>query len=72
MQFENGQIVMFTEFLEEGDEEVRFVVIEDREDRVLVEEICDLELPPQRSLPKADLELAPDQTIRQKPKSPLL
>ncbi|MCZ7861514.1 hypothetical protein O9X98_08890 [Agrobacterium salinitolerans] len=71
MQYENGQIVMFREFLEEGDEEARFVVIEDRDTRILVEEICDLPLPPQRSFEKSEVVLAPDQTVQQKPRAPL-
>lgn len=70
MTYDNGQIVMFREFLEEGDEEARFIVIEDRDTRVLVEEICDLPFPPQRTFQKNEITLAPEQDLEQRGKRP--
>lgn len=37
MTYENGQIVMFREFIEPGDEDARLIVIEERGTRLLVE-----------------------------------
>lgn len=71
-KYENGQIVMFRSFMERGDEEARFIVVEDREERVLVEEICDLPFPPQRAFVKGDIVLAPeeDQDLKQRGSRP--
>lgn len=66
MIYENGQIVMFREFLEKGDEQARFIVIEDRDTRILVEEICDLAFAPQRAFQKSEVTLAPEQDLRQR------
>lgn len=70
MTFTNGQILMFKDVLEEGDEELRFIFIEDRGDAVLVEAIIDLPFPPQNSFPKSDMILAPDQSLKQYSKPP--
>jgi hypothetical protein len=70
MVYENGQIVMFTTFMEEGDEEARFIVIEDRDSRILVEEICDLPFAPQRVFQKDEITLALEQDLKQRGQRP--
>ena len=63
---------MFKDFLEEGDEDMRFIMLEDRDDRVLIEAICDMPFPPQNCFPKSLMTLAPEQDIKPKPHEPRL
>lgn len=44
--FTVGDLVMYRECLEAGDESARFVVVEDNGDRLLVRLVCDWTIPP--------------------------
>jgi hypothetical protein len=50
-----GQKVKFKEILEQGDEELRFIVLEDKGDRVLVQAVVDLPFPPTYTYLKSEL-----------------
>ena len=54
-ELEPGMIVKFAELIEEGDGEARFIVIESRGDRVLVEAICSMSIKPQYNFRRSEL-----------------
>lgn len=52
-----GDIVVFKEVLDAGDEDARMVVIEDNGDRVLVRHLVDMKLQPTSIYLKSDLKV---------------
>jgi hypothetical protein len=50
-KMKKGDIVKFSEILDSGDEDIRMVLLEDPDGgRVLVQELCDMYIQPQRVL----------------------
>ncbi len=50
-----GDVVRFREIVDPGDEDSRFVVVEDNGDRLMIRFICNLPIPPIQVVPRSDV-----------------
>jgi hypothetical protein len=50
-----GDVVRYVRSVDPGDEECRFIVIEDNDDRLMIMLICDLPIPPLYVVPRCEL-----------------